>query len=68
MRNLDEGATALRIKQCAMTTSGGGCCAALDVLQAKWGADVSHAVLAEGFNFRGRHVLASRRTARAARE
>lgn len=32
------------------------CFAALDVLQAKWGADVPYAVLAEGFNFRGRKV------------
>lgn len=32
------------------------CFAALDVLQAKWGADVPHAALAEGFNFRGRRV------------
>jgi putative restriction endonuclease len=32
------------------------CFAALDVLQAKWGADVPYAALAEGFNFRGRRV------------
>ena len=33
-----------------------GCFAALDVLQATWGADVPYAALAEGFNFRGRRV------------
>jgi putative restriction endonuclease len=32
------------------------CFAALDVLQAKWGADVPYAALREGFNFRGRKV------------
>ena len=32
------------------------CFAALDVLQAKWGADVPYAALAEGFNFRGGRV------------
>jgi putative restriction endonuclease len=32
------------------------CFAALDVLQAKWGADVPYAALVEGFNFRGRRV------------
>lgn len=32
------------------------CFAALDVLQAKFGLDVPHAALAEGFNFRGRKV------------
>jgi len=32
------------------------CFAALAVLQAKWGADVPYAALAEGFNFRGRRV------------
>jgi putative restriction endonuclease len=32
------------------------CFAALDVLQAKWGADVPYSGLAEGFNFRGRRV------------
>ena len=32
------------------------CFAALDVLQAKWGADVPYAGLREGFNFRGRKV------------
>jgi putative restriction endonuclease len=32
------------------------CFAALDVLQAKWGADVPYAALREGFNFRGRRV------------
>ena len=32
------------------------CFAALDVLQAKWGADVPYAALAEGFNFRGQRV------------
>lgn len=32
------------------------CFAALDVLQAKWGADLPSNVLAEGFNFRGQRV------------
>jgi putative restriction endonuclease len=32
------------------------CFAALDVLQAKWGADIPHTALVEGFNFRGRRV------------
>jgi putative restriction endonuclease len=32
------------------------CFAALDVLQAKWGADIPYHALAEGFNFRGRRV------------
>lgn len=32
------------------------CFAALDVLQAKWGADLPARVLAEGFNFRGQRV------------
>ena len=32
------------------------CFAALDVLQAKWGADVPYEALREGFNFRGRRV------------
>jgi putative restriction endonuclease len=32
------------------------CFAALDVLQAKWGADVPYSALREGFNFRGRRV------------
>jgi putative restriction endonuclease len=32
------------------------CFAALDVLQAKWGADVPYQALREGFNFRGRRV------------
>lgn len=32
------------------------CFAALDVLHAKWGADVPYAALTEGFNFRGRRV------------
>jgi putative restriction endonuclease len=32
------------------------CFAALDVLQAKWGADVPYTALREGFNFRGRKV------------
>ena len=32
------------------------CFSALDVLQAKWGADVPYAALLEGFNFRGRRV------------
>jgi putative restriction endonuclease len=32
------------------------CFAALDVLQAKWGADVPYVALREGFNFRGRKV------------
>ncbi len=32
------------------------CFAALDVLQAKWGADIPYAALREGFNFRGRRV------------
>ncbi len=32
------------------------CFAALDVLQAKWGADVPYEALREGFNFRGRKV------------
>jgi putative restriction endonuclease len=32
------------------------CFAALDVLQAKWGVDIPYAVLADGFNFRGRRV------------
>ena len=32
------------------------CFAALDVLQAKWGADVPYTALADGFNFRGRRV------------
>lgn len=32
------------------------CFAALDVLQAKWGADVPYAALVDGFNFRGRRV------------
>ena len=32
------------------------CFAALDVLQAKWGADVPYAALSVGFNFRGRRV------------
>ena len=32
------------------------CFAALDVLQAKWGADIPYSALVEGFNFRGRRV------------
>lgn len=32
------------------------CFAALDVLQAKWGADIPYRALSEGFNFRGRRV------------
>jgi putative restriction endonuclease len=32
------------------------CFAALDVLQAKWGADIHYVALREGFNFRGRRV------------
>jgi len=32
------------------------CFATLDVLQAKWGADVPYEALREGFNFRGRRV------------
>jgi len=32
------------------------CFAALDVLQAKWGADVPYEALRDGFNFRGRRV------------
>ena len=32
------------------------CFAALDVLQAKWGADVPYAALLEGFSFRGKRV------------